>query len=311
VQSWNVQPTAIARYINVECIGVEVALDWLIVPSLTIPSGTNIAAAMQSIVANTTGIGIALRVGSSGFSSTLENPVSGHLLPTTTVVTSEDVVLAGETVRQACAAVFAVAITQGGVSPRDLVSAYDATVGLMVTVDFWGGLRVSIGNPADYVTLQVDDGVLAANEVAASSIDHETNNAGITRAVYVKGGNAAGTGLVSDGTGIPGPAQYVDDSSILTAAARDALAYAMLNQTAEGTRGSLTVENYNQATNIRAGSQVAITNTAIGLAAVGFRIMSIRKAFIKTGSGIRQNWDVAYGGLRPSSTRFLRNLIGR
>ena len=49
------------RWVDVECVGIEVLLDWMLVPNLTIPSGTDWAAGLQSLIYNATGVGWPIR----------------------------------------------------------------------------------------------------------------------------------------------------------------------------------------------------------------------------------------------------------
>ena len=81
-------------------------------------------------------------------------------------------------------------------------------------IDWYGGLRVwdASGNwagyPLDWVGV-----TLTAHAPTDTSYSVAQGDA---RSVYVIGGNAAGTALFPDGSGIPGPTAVINDSTILT-----------------------------------------------------------------------------------------------
>jgi hypothetical protein len=301
VQDKNLRPfPPLGRYIDVTAIGIEALLDWMIVPSLTIVSGTATNTAIQSCYANATGVGFPLRVTSSvSDNGTQANPIGdlgGGAGPGT--ATQLDVVLAGETLREAIRKVIDVS-TIAGVG----FGFKTASTGV-ATVDFWGGLRVfdPTAGPSDYAALAFDDS--AVGLIHTGPLNHEIDDTGVIRQVYVKGGNAAGTGLLSDGSGIPGPVNLLDDSTILTSTARDAAGYAYLADKHGAERGEAGMDTVRPTTNIRAGSLVTIGDTLIGQPGNAYPIASIHKTFTDT----LQNWEVAYGGLRPSAMRHLRRL---
>jgi hypothetical protein len=287
------------RYLDITCIGIEIVLDWMKVPGLTIPSGTDITAAVQSVLANATGIGVSLRAGASQANQGNQAfPIGDLSVISFGTTLGADVVLAGETVREGIRKCFEVAVANGGI-----FGVYGADfVGAYCTVDFWYGVRVwNTGNvPADYATLTITD--TPAGAIAAANLAHETDDSGIVRAVVVKGGNAAGSGTVTDGSGLPGEVATLEDDTILTAVAMQVAGRAYLVDKATAERGSYTVQTFAPTTNIRAGSNTTITDAEVGLSAATYPIASIRKSFSDT----LQTWEVAYGGLRPSFARFVR-----
>lgn len=90
------------------------------------------------------------------------------------------------------------------------------------------------------------------------------NPGDVVRAVYVKGGiprttgyDPIGSGLVSDGSGIPGPVAYITDDTSTTDAIRDAIGRDYLGAQSQSVRASAAfapVDTNTLADNIRAGS---------------------------------------------------------
>lgn len=292
VQSWKYLGI-LGRYVSINCIGAEVLLDWLIVPSLTIPSGIDTTDAIQMAATNTIGLGVRLRSASTSGGSTQANPIGDMQPGAQTLQQVASVTLAGQTLREAIRLILEASRSTGTNS---------GVGGASITVDFWWGLRAYpkatavTSIPSDYDSLTVTD---ATSGTAATMLDHESDASGAVHAVYVKGGNAAGTGLVTDGMNIPGPVAFIEDSSITTSDARDRVGLAYIAEHSPATRGSLSIESFAPTTNIRAGSFVDITNTASGIASVEYRIASISKSFYAN----KQTWTVAYGGFRPSFVR--------
>jgi hypothetical protein len=297
VQDRNLRPyQPQGRYIDITAIGIEAVLDWMIVPSLTILSGTNTQAAVQSCYANATGIGVALNAtGTSADNGSLAGPI-GDLGAASGASTQLDVVLAGETLREAIRKVLDVSQLAGG-----SFGFKTASIGV-ATVDFWGGLRVfdPTQGPSDYALLVVND---TTGPIYSEPLNHELDDTGTIHQIYIKGGNAAGTGLFSDGSGIAGQVAFLDDATILTSTARDAAGFAYLADKGGAVRGVFGMKTVRPTTNIRAGSQVSVIDTLVGVSQT-FPIASIHKTFTDT----LQNWEVAYGGLRPSAMRHLRRL---
>ena len=305
VQTWSNKPATVSRYVEVVCVGVEVLLDWMVVPSLTIPALTPIGQAVQMIASAAIPLGVALRYGGNATSDgTLAAPV-GIISSIPSFSTQSVVVITGQSIREAIRTTIAECI---------VVDNWAGWFGgpsiypVQPTVDFWHGLRLwRVGyRPDDYADLTVTD--TTAGALAASVLDHEADSGGVVRGVYVIGGNAAGTGLVPDGSGIPGQIAIIEDATILTADAKNRAASAYLAEHTTAERGSLVIGSYNPTTNVRAGSNMSLTDAQVGVTVAGYPIASITKTFHKTGAGIRQTWTVAYGGLRPSAMRLIRRL---
>jgi len=308
VQSWGVSGI-IGRTLAVHCIGIEAVLDWMLIPAeMTFADGSRTNAAIQALYANATGIGVPLRA----FTTDTGTLASGNqALP----IGDLDLISGGYAHIVGPITVTATSTLRDAITfvmENSETSVNDRLIGA-VTVDFWTGLRVWLREgvifgtsygpipPSDYIDLTVADNPSGAF-LAATQLDHDTDAAGVPRGVFIQGGNAAGTGLVSDGTGIPGPIASLSDSLILTAAARDRAGTAYLADKGLAIRGSFTLENFASTTNRRAGSPLTLSSTAAGLAGFQSTIVSISKRFIAA----RQTWTVAYGGLRPSAIRQLR-----
>lgn len=60
VESVSVQAMGIGRSISVTCVGMEILLDWVQVPSITAAVGADIAATVQALISQATGTGLAM-----------------------------------------------------------------------------------------------------------------------------------------------------------------------------------------------------------------------------------------------------------
>jgi hypothetical protein len=177
------------------------------------------------------------------------------------------------------------------------------------TVDVWGGVRVfnRLASPGGFSQLVVSD--TSPSAVAhASNLNSEVDAGAYAIGVYVKGGNVAGSGLVAIDAG-PGLIGYINDSSILTAAARDAAAAAWLTDQGITERGTFTIDDVTPATvtmgSTFAGSMLAITDAQGGYpTSTQFQTRQITQTFY----GAARVWDITYGGMAPSVTRQIRRL---
>ncbi|HEV8282348.1 MAG TPA: hypothetical protein VGQ02_10835 [Candidatus Limnocylindrales bacterium] len=299
VQTWSPRPEALGRTIAVKCVGQEIVLDWLVVPSLTIPAGTPVDQAVQTAAAAAAGIGFPLRTfGGASLNGTQAAPV-GVLKAGFPPNTRYAITVSNEPLR----AVIGKIIAAG---PDTTVTGFGFTIGGYgtVTVDFYDGLRFYLATaaPSDYDTLTVADTV--AGVLVAADLAHTFDAGSRVRQVSIVGGNAAGTGVVSDGSGIPGPTAAITDAAILTSDDRDAIGGAYLADKSLTGRGSLTLEANTIATNIRAGSPLDLTDAETGATGV-YPIGSITKRFY---GGTRQDWTITYGGLPASFAAAVRRL---
>lgn len=297
IDTFNVVPRGVGRTIDVVCVGIEILLDWMIVPALTIAPGTDPYSAVGATVAAATGMGWAIRVNGEVADSSQATPVSFGLASTYPIVTNRSLVLDGMTLRQALDTIGA-AVTQPGVTPS-----------WVFTIDFYLGLRVwSTGGPytgnrpTDW---QGPSTTVHANLTYAAAVGDATHQ------VYVTGGNAAGTGLVTDGTGLPGQVATLTDTSILTAAARDAAGLAYINDRGVTQRGTFDLEETATANIGSVGAEVhpftpaLINDTQAGLAST-FLLTSFTKRFHPSG---KETWSVEFGSsAQGKASSYLRQL---
>jgi hypothetical protein len=287
------------RIIELTCIGVEAILDWCIVPSITIANSAAISYEyVQSACAMAVGNGIGvLRV-----MATVGDKFGTQAAPLGTVHNSSTPnytqTISNVTLRECIRLIYVNTIfAPAGITPLNSNA----------TVDFYGGLRMwrttqSPFRPNDYTDLTVTDTSVGA--VVAEKLDHETDAAGIVRNVWVVGGNAAGTRLVSDGTGLPGATAVLTDASILTSDDAAGAGTTYLADFQIGNRGTFEQQDWTPTFTLHPGSLVTITDTRISQAGVTYVIGDITKRF----NAVRQDWQIAYGGLMPSVTKSMRRL---
>lgn len=295
VQVWNIEPAFgdTGRQIKVTAVGVETVLDWGVLgTTIVFPALTGLTDAVQSVVANSIGLGPirAFSNSSAGFGDQA-NPIQflGGSLNTAALT-----VTAGTTVREAIRQLWTWILAPGYLTAN-------------VTVDFYYGLRLWLSQygfafqPDDYTTeTLVNTGASAANTEA---LEYETSAGDIVRGVFVRGTGISGT--VSDGTGKMGEIATLDDASITTAAGVIAAGIAYLQAFNAGVRGRYQRTDWTPVATIHAGGYVRITDARADLSAVDFRIMEIRKTF---NPSTRENWTVTFGGLPPSGANLMRRL---
>lgn len=274
------------RDIDVTCYGIESLLDQIIVPEYTTRVTDTDSAGAVPVEGHTFLQSVAAYAPLRAFSTTLPSAGSQALpIATDGVVALADLVVDGMTIRNAFQA-FA-------------EKTWPIAFNFALTVDMWGGIRKyiyppipsGIGWPTDYVDLTI---VETTGGTAAASLrwTRDSSPGQVITAVYVNGGNAAGTGwVVGDTTQGRGEA-YVADASITTADLKNAAGNAVLRQRGTGAgRGTLTIENYTPIAGVHAGGPLVITNAALGWTANDFAISQIDKTFNKTGT---QNWTVTF-----------------
>lgn len=286
------------RRLAVNCTGIEAVLDWILSPSVTFDATLSPATntLVQSLVGQSFGVGVPLNTAAAiTDGGDRANPVGWA----TAVLVRTTTIPAGSTLRQGIQQLLEASGNATGQRP-------------VVTVDFYCGLRVysqlssagAIGAQTDYSSLTIDDANFPSVLPQATAPTHITDGSDLVRAVYVVGGNAAGTGIVSDGSGIPGPTAVISDSSILTALDRDRTAALYLAGHIISQRGVFSIDSVTLTTNIRAGSRLLFVDLQMfgSITQQTFIISAIEKRFI----GTTQHWRVTYGKLPPSAMRQLR-----
>jgi hypothetical protein len=305
VQGWAVEPFGLGRAFGIRCQGFEAVLDWLIVtPTFTLPAGMNLTDAIQAVVGLAQGIGFPLRAFvRPGF---VVNDVSGNQaggiaqfqVNLATVTLGSDVTITGPvTLREALAVVC-------GTGLDFFLGDWGGSSFLpVVTVDFYGGLRAysPLAGPSDYAGLTVADTFAAA--LAPENLRHNVDAGGRPHQVWVKGGNAAGTGMVTDGTGIVGPTAVLNNSDILTGDAKRAAGTAYLRDKKQTIRGSFELNGNTIATNVRVGSLLDLTDAETGATGL-YAIAEIQRRY----AGPRRDWRVSFGGMPLDLSRQIRRL---
>lgn len=322
VQSWTNEPSAVGREIQVRCVGIEAVLDWAVVADSSYITNSDDhlwwSAMFQSMVYLSLGVGVPLNVAAKGPAdgeppwanpSNRASPIA-YMGTSLSQPTSQTIDVGSLTLRQALDRVAEAWIANGNVTPW--IAALDLSVS--VTVDYYGGLRiwtynsaVTPGPPEDYQqTFVVSQ---SGSDITASNLQHSTDVSGVVRQVVIIGGNAAGTGTFTDGSGIPGPAAILARSDSLTAAAANGIASAYLSERSSLVRGDFRIENYvNPSTStsqVRPGTEVTLTNAQVGLSSYEDIVIQIEKTFQ---AGGWETWVVAYGGFPKSSVKSVRRL---
>lgn len=294
---------------SIQCVGVEALLDWSVLTSDVTLSLALLQVDQFIALLSASTCPIGLNVGCAFDTvtpSTRAEPISSYFMYGGTDTYT---VPAGTTLREAFRTVLQHSVYTLG-SLGTPVFAF--------TIDWWFGLRVYHTNeivgwsddPDDARPLSVVD-TPPAGPFRASGLDYTTEGI-VPRSVYVQGGNAAGSGLVSDGSGIVGPTATMRDATILSATARDAAGLNYLLARQSGLRGSFTLENVtfsslsSSLTQTRPDSILAITDTQAGLdGGSTLRLVSgIRKRF----HGTLEDWTITFGGPPPSLSNLMRSL---
>lgn len=297
VNSWHAIPLGVGRRIVVECDGLEKELDSIVTGYTTI-SLANVQNSVNEVA------GLFTRLDNIGMATT-ENgtralPIGQLGTATTHPFADFPVTIEGGTVREAIRQIAAAASMNPAAAGKFQLPPP------MVTVDFYGGLRMwnEGEQPDDYTTLTITN--TAAGTRATAGIDYEVHPADIVHEVYVNGASAAASGWFGDGTGIVGRQAYISDSTVTTEQQARNVATAYLLEQQSNVRGSFKLDDFNPTLTIHAGSLVSITDASLGLSAQTFIIQQIRKAFYERTN--RQEWEVSFGGRRPSAMGELRNL---
>jgi hypothetical protein len=118
----------------------------------------------------------------------------------------------------------------------------------------------------------------------------------VIRGVQVAGGNAAGSGVVMDGTGRPGPISTLSDAAILTEDDKRGRAFAIMGPTAIEARGTFRLGDYAIGAGVHAGSPLALTDARTGATGT----YTIGELVRRWNDSNRQDVAVTYGNPAPS-----------
>lgn len=299
LERWSVRPDfgQIARSIEVDCVGVEILLDWAIVPAMNYPIGTDIASLVMQLASVLPDVTIAQAV--TPFPSEFAGvPSIGTILYAT-------VEASGVTLRQAI-----LSLAEAGPT---FVSAAKA-----VTIDFYGYLRLYEIMPiTGYAGVGTYTGVFYLSEAGPfgavtdrmESLTYTIDVSPVVRAVWVQGTGVAG--WVTDGTGLPGASSYLADADVTTEAQRLARGSGYLATLAPTVRGS--VEMVIEATMTgtlrrhHAGSTISLTSASVGFPA-GTLQSVVGTLDIEFTGGKTEQHTITFGGVAPSSMALVRRL---
>lgn len=301
----------IGRSITFSATGAEALLDWSkLIADLTVLTGTPLGEAIQIVASAAVGVGPlrAFRIAPPfnygvGGITVDDFPIARFPLN----ALSYDVVIpAGTTLREALSMINTAAADSSTVGigfdsvqvPSNLRVTVDPRWGLRCIRDQAGGWVPT----AAYPDLTVTDTV--AGPIRAEGLSDELDAAGIVRGVYVKGLNAAGSGLMLDGTGKLGEIATINDPSCDTATKLAQAQYRYLVDNAPPLRGSFRLEDWTPTAGVVVGSNVILTDASTGATGT-YRIMQIDRTFLASG---RETWIVTYGGLQPSAANLIRRL---
>lgn len=301
------------RLITVRCSGIEQLLDWFIVPTSFSMGFATLLTKYVGILAQTfapllqrtgTDAGTAMVLAPWTRNGSFNYPMGNLVRPA----------------EPAWALNFFSTWTGSGTTLRNSIldlaahcSYFDSVtaasdhqgVGILLTVDWWYGLRLWEDNPAlqpdDYTTLTVTDTYAGTN--VAANLRYAQDFAGVNRSAYVIGSGGTDYGVTSDGSGIVGRMLFINDSLVTSDAVARARALGSMDEDSATYRGDFLLENFTPPTTVHAGSLISITDAATSLSAT-HRITEIHKTFLPNGL---QNWNVTFGGLpRPRVSRLMR-----
>lgn len=318
VARWQVRPALgdVARAIDVTCDGIEILLDWVTLAGApVVPAGQMLRPMLLMLWAQSeidTGSVIAADASDPTFWGVPFAGVGGY---TNTMYATADV--NGRTYRDAV-----------GVVERLSTTSYLSADRVACTIDYYGYLRVWPVNSHDngeydnpygvgtgtgtdyYADFYVVESAPVGVQVIAEDLTFGVDPSQIVRAVYVTGANAAGTGWVTDGSGIPGRTAQISEPSSDTADRLRELGRAYLSEFGTQYRGSFhyTTDTTTDARVRRAhaGTRLKITNAELGLAAdFWYELGEMVTRFSRTGVETK---EVTFGGMRASGAAALRRL---
>lgn len=298
VQAVSVRPHSgrQGRFLDVEAVGVEAILDWVLAPATTYPASTFQAHLWQS-AAQYSPLRVAWQQPAPG-QGTQAAPIGANAGGAAGPVFTSNLATLRETIQ----AIYT-SVPQAPETPQGIAVTVDFTFGLRVWfLDTFGS--VTLGAPDDYATMTIVDTV--AGPLRAEDLKYDLTYLDAPVAAYVTGAGGTVYGPFSDGTGNQGPQVSISDTSVTSAAQAASVAQAYLGVRAAAVRGSFRLNDWMPgAANYRAGSKVVITDAAVSLVAGSFTIYQIAKTYHGDGA---ESWVVSFGGLAPSGMTLVRRL---
>jgi hypothetical protein len=310
IDTYEATTFGLGRSIAIACVGVETVIDWMYVPTFTIPAGTDILPGLQQVAAAALGVGFALNTaGSNGGTSTIASPIACGAGGTSV----DPFVVPAGTLRQALAAWGNAWLNQNA------FFGLTGTAGYVASVDYYGGLRVvqdytALAPPLRYWQDSAPITVTTAADPRPSGTRYRVGAAAARAAIASNGAGALTP--VSDGSGIPGAFVTVSSTTATTVDRRTSLgasALAAQGPTLSGettiamTRALCATKGVGSSSARRGvGSALTLTDAAVGASALATIARKITKTFADSGE---ETWTIAYGGaLRQSGTALIRKL---
>lgn len=301
VESYAVSVLGVGREIDVTCVGIESALDWMYVPALTIAAGVDILTAFQSICGQAYGCGIPIRwAGANAGGSSIDTPMftgaSGGL--------AGSVAISAGTLRQALDQYGKAWATEFGADTGDFLT-------WLTTIDVWFGLRLyqDITGVADMLTITVT----TASDPRPEGTEYRVGSAAARQAIASGSGSVT---QVSDGSGIPGPFLTTDASNATTVQRRQALGLGAMAAQSDDYSGTTSITMTrtllaskgvgSSSGQRRAGAQFVLTEAAVGASALTTRAHRITKTYKPSRE---ETWVIEYGSaLRQRGSSLLKRL---
>lgn len=286
------------RSIAITATGVEALLDWAILPAaVTIPIFTQADSAFMAVVNAATGVGPLRAFGGSGFNNGSQAfPIGG--LAVSAPLAADITIPAGTNLREALRSLAGVIY-----GPVGFGSA--GAVAYVIDVDFYYGLRIWLDGgtnaPSDYAAETITE----STGIRAENLAYSVDGTDVPSGVFVLPTGAPSNAAFVGGTLTIGPKFLYNDTTSVNPTQAAAVGAAYLTQFTTGVRGSYEQSDRAASSTVHPGSITTITNLAVGLAAVAYRIAAIEKTFNSSG---RENWTVSFGGLQPSAARLIRRL---
>lgn len=307
VASWSSTPLGIGRSITLECVGIESVLDWLYVPTTITYLGTDPIVPLQAAIAQAVGIGVPLNAAATGASSDVATPIGtgGN------VMNGSSMSWGPGTLR----AVLTSILDSIGRQRNDQAS-------MQLTVDFYGGIRVwqltgsSLSTPDVNNLAGLTISAAGALIIRPDNLQHRNLPGEAIRSVYVKGASAAGSGTVTDGSGVVGPSASINVPNSATQDDVRAFGLAYLQRHGRVVQGTVTAAETGfvdigqgwaaagGGAEVHAFSPVLLTDAQVGVSSLSVQMQQIEKRFWPSGM---ETWTITYGSTR-SAAQYLRQL---
>jgi hypothetical protein len=310
VNDYSVRVMGVGRTITVNAAGLETLLDWIAIPSTTprdpvtgllasdgnpAPVGNVLSYLVTTTAQDSDGRTdlygpVPAGVGTANGNATYPIGILNAPGPFFADVTSVGVPVGPGSLRAGLEDLIKAAHYGTFLDPSPYIDA-------VVTVDFYRRLRVFLrsGRPDDWTDMTINDTV--AGPQRSESINYEVHPADVVRSVYVNG-SGAGQGWVTDGSGIFGRQAVIDSPTSTTAKRMEQVGALYLATQKALVRGTLTISDWTPPNaTVHPSSTITITDAQVSLTAQTYAIAEIRKTF--NGAG-KQNWEIVFGGRRPS-----------